>query len=114
MERAASESQVQQGKGEVQKRAAATTPAGSWEYRVLSQRGGMPLTAVIELAFLEARAVPVRKRLMADRQGWIVGRGLPPGAYQLTVQAAGHHPISEVRQLNADAPDHAVFHLQPI
>lgn len=85
---------------------------GSWEYFVVDGATGQPVPAQVELSFTEARLVPVRRRQSADARGLIKGKGLPVGRYQLTVMAAGYHPISEVRFLRAEMPDKAVYRLQ--
>jgi hypothetical protein len=87
---------------------------GSWEYRAIDGRTGYPVIAVVELVFMEARVVPVRRKQQADGQGWVRGQGLPPGRYQLTVGAPGYSSLSEVRFLRPDAPDRALFRLQAI
>ena len=68
---------------------------------------------MIELTFLEARLMPVRRRQQCDHEGWIKGQGLPPGRYQMTLQAAGYHAQTEVRFLRADTADHSLYRMQP-
>ncbi|MDB5099591.1 MAG: hypothetical protein JWM80_4012, partial [Cyanobacteria bacterium RYN_339] len=86
---------------------------GSWEYKVVDGKTGYPVAAVIDLVYLEARLVPVRKQLRTDREGFARGQGLPPGRYQLTLQAQGYHLVTEVRFLRPEAPDRATYRIQP-